>query len=112
VLPQGSVTGAQSVSASTYALKAALAEMPVSVCVDAEEWQHYTGGIFSNCGTSLDHAVLAVGYDTSAFKIKNSWGTYWGESGYIRLAMGDTCGVLENAVVAVVSGSTHAAVTV
>jgi len=105
VLPQGSVTGAQSVSASTSALKAALAEVPVSVCVDAEEWQHYTGGIFSNCGTSLDHAVLAVGYDASSFKIKNSWGTGWGESGYIRLAMGDTCGVLENAVVAIVSGS-------
>jgi len=105
VLAQGSVTGAQSVSASTSALKAALAEMPVSVCVDAEEWQHYTGGIFSNCGTSLDHAVLAVGYDASSFKVKNSWGTYWGESGYIRLALGDTCGVLENAVVAVVSGA-------
>merc|ERR1739848_646330 len=72
-------------------------------------WSYYTGGIYSNCGKSLDHAVLAVGYDSSSWKVKNSWGTGWGESGYIRLAMGDTCGVLNNAVVALVSGSKESA---
>merc|ERR1712139_411652 len=105
VLARGSVTGVQYVSASTNAMKAALAETPVSVCVDAEEWSYYSGGIFSNCGTSLDHAVLAVGYDSSSWKVKNSWGTGWGERGYIRLKLGDTCGVFDNAVVALVSGS-------
>lgn len=43
----------------------------------------------------MNHAVLAVGYDAYGnWIIKNSWGTYWGESGYMRLAPGDTCGVL------------------
>lgn len=104
VLQRGSVTGAQRVGASSNALMMALGEKPVSVCVDAQEWQYYRGGIFSNCGRSLDHAVLAVGYDSSSWKIKNSWGTGWGERGYIRLRMGDTCGVLDEAVIALVRG--------
>ena len=71
---------------------------PISVTVDANKWSSYKSGIFSNCGTSIDHAVLLVGVDASSnWKIKNSWGTSWGESGYIRLAKGDTCGVCRNA---------------
>jgi len=51
------------------------------------------------CGTRLDHAVLAVGYNANQnyWIVKNSWGTSWGESGYIRIAMiGDgpgRCGI-------------------
>jgi C1A family cysteine protease len=69
---------------------------PVSIVVDAEDWSSYTGGILSTCGTTLDHAVQAVGIDTAGgyWKVRNSWGTSWGESGYIRLAYGqNTCGI-------------------
>jgi len=102
VLQRGSVSGMQNVAASEYALKSALGEKPVSVCVDANSWSYYRGGLFSDCGTSLDHAVLAVGYDSSSWKIKNSWGAGWGEKGYIRLRMGNTCGVLDLASLALV----------
>jgi hypothetical protein len=65
---------------------------PLSVCVDAEEWSSYTSGVLSTCGTSVDHCVQAVGIDTTAstpyWKVRNSWGTSWGESGYIRLEYG------------------------
>lgn len=74
-------------------LKAAVAGRPVSVAVDAENWQLYSGGVFSDCSTNLDHGVLAVGYDASAFIVKNSWGTGWGEDGFIRIALGNTCGI-------------------
>jgi hypothetical protein len=50
-------------------------------------------GVFSNCATSINHAVLLVGIVGGNWKIKNSWGTGWGESGFIRLAAGNTCGV-------------------
>ncbi len=61
--------------------------------VDAGGWSHYVSGIFSNCGTNLNHAVLLVGVVNGAWKIKNSWGTGWGERGFIRLASGNTCGI-------------------
>jgi len=68
----------------------AVAMGPVSAYVDAELWQTYTGGIFAEkCTGGLDHAVLVVGYGTQTGQdywiIKNSWGTAWGEAGYIRL---------------------------
>ena len=74
-------------------LKAAVAGRPVSVAVDAENWQLYSGGVFSDCSTNLDHGVLAVGYDATSFIVKNSWGTGWGEDGFIRIALGNTCGI-------------------
>lgn len=66
---------------------------PISVTVDATNWSPYRSGVFSNCGASINHAVLLVGVVGGAWKIKNSWGTSWGESGFIRLAGGNTCGV-------------------
>ena len=73
---------------------------PLSIVVDASEWSTYTGGILSSCGTSLDHAVQAVGIDTDegSWKVRNSWGTSWGESGFIRLAYGkNMCGLASDA---------------
>ena len=70
---------------------------PLSVCVDASSWNSYKGGIMTNCGKRVDHCVQAVGVDASAngyWKVRNSWGTSWGESGYIRLAYGqNTCAI-------------------
>jgi C1A family cysteine protease len=73
---------------------------PLSICVDANGWQDYTGGILmaSDCSTVLDHCVQIVGYNITApipyWEVRNSWGTDWGESGYIRLQFGqNTCGL-------------------
>jgi len=78
-------------------MQSAIATEPVSVAVDAQNWQHYTGGIFNNCGTSLDHGVIAVGYTATYWYVRNSWGTGWGQSGYIQLGPGNTCGILSSA---------------
>lgn len=68
---------------------------PVSVCIDASNWNSYTGGIMSSCGQNVNHAVQAVGVDTSSYwKVRNSWGASWGESGFIRLKYGqNTCNI-------------------
>lgn len=65
----------------------------VSVAVDATNWSRYSSGVFNNCATRLNHGVTLVGVSDQAWTIKNSWGTSWGEKGFIRLARGNTCGV-------------------
>lgn len=79
---------------SCNSLISALTLKPVSVCVDATNWGPYKSGIFSNCKSSINHAVLLVGYTGAYWKIKNSWATSWGESGFMRLAApASTCGI-------------------
>lgn len=80
---------------SSDELKAAIAHGPVSigVCAEGLAWQFYFGGVVSTlCGACQDHGVLAVGYGNGGWlwnvdyvKIKNSWGTGWGEKGFIRV---------------------------
>jgi C1A family cysteine protease len=92
------------------AMKTATATVaPLSICVDASQWQFYSSGVMtpSQCGTSLDHCVQIVGYDTAAnppyWNVRNSWGTDWGMSGFIRLEYGhNTCGLTEETTTAVV----------
>ncbi|XAR48376.1 Actinidain [Bertholletia excelsa] len=74
------------------ALQKAVANQPVSVAIEAggREFQLYESGIFTGkCGTALDHGVAAVGYGTENGKdywiVRNSWGSSWGEKGYIKM---------------------------
>jgi len=98
------VTNWSRVPASSAAdLKAAIAQGPVSVAIEADRlvFQFYSGGVLSStkCGTNLDHGVVAVGYgkDTATgqeyYIVRNSWGPSWGESGYIRIAIVDGDGI-------------------
>lgn len=77
-------------------LRAAVASAPVGVAINGGclSFQQYGSGIFSgtlcaNDESSLDHAVLLVGYGVSNnqdyFILKNQWGTTWGESGYMQI---------------------------
>jgi len=76
---------------------------PLAIAADAVEWQYYTGGVFDlPCGKSLDHGILIVGYgikDTILGRkeywiVKNSWGTSWGEAGYLYIVKGKgECGL-------------------
>lgn len=77
------------VTATETALVTAIARAPVSVAVAAgnTQWKQYTSGVISSCSTStLDHAVLAVGFTSTSFRLKNQWGTAWGNNGFINLS--------------------------
>lgn len=77
-------------------LTKSLMKQPISVGIDANNWKNYNGGIFSACGVDdINHAVLLVGQTADYWLVKNSWGTTWGENGYIRMALGDTCGICD-----------------
>lgn len=89
-----SIKGYEDVPANDEAsLRKAVANQPVSVAVDGGDslFRFYKGGVLSGaCGTELDHGIAAVGYGvasdgTKFWLMKNSWGTSWGEGGYIRM---------------------------
>lgn len=54
----------------------------------------YKSGVFNNCKNEIDHGVLATGFDAEGnWIVKNSWGTGWGNNGYMTLASGNTCDI-------------------
>jgi len=70
---------------------------PLSICADASSWSNYDGGVVTadQCGSDVDHAIQLTGYSPNQggyWIVRNSWGTDWGNKGFIYLQYGhDTC---------------------
>jgi len=66
---------------------------PLAISVAASSWSSYGGGIYSGCSYDsnirMNHGVQLVGYGSEEGQdywiVRNSWGSSWGEDGYIRL---------------------------
>ena len=90
---------------------------PVSICLDVSPntFSSYKSGIWdgmsttgTQCTTTINHAMVLVGYGrengVNYWLIRNSWGTWWGEKGYIRVKAtgGNLCGITSESVVPVI----------
>lgn len=83
-------------------MKAAIEKQPVAISVDgnSDSFQFYRKGILDGdlCGTDVNHAVTAVGYGTEDgtdfLIVRNSWSIWWGDKGYVKIALhGDGPGI-------------------
>ncbi len=83
---------------------------PIAITINASSWKYYIDGVYRPTPKTCDpkytnHAVLLIGYGSEGgvdyWIIKNSWGTDWGENGFIRMERGtNACGITENAYIA------------
>lgn len=88
VTQHGKVSGADNMKAEIYA------RGPISCGIDADQkLLDYTGGIFSQAKLvpMIDHEIAVVGWGkengVEFWYARNSWGSYWGESGFFRIQM-------------------------
>merc|ERR1711881_417978 len=81
-------------------LEALVSKGPISVGIMVPaEMLFYDSGVLQvpSChhnASQIDHAVTLTGFGTDEhgtgyYTIRNSWSTYWGDQGYIKIARGD-----------------------
>ena len=90
------ISSVTTVNGDVASMKAAVTQQPLSIALDAGSrvFQSYTSGVIDShsCGTQLNHAVVMVGYGTDTdsgldyWLVRNSWGTTWGDNGFVRIA--------------------------
>lgn len=80
---------------NTHMMAAIVAQGSVSVTFTVmQDFPAYRSGVYTHVnGSALGgHAVTAIGWGVDAgvpyWLIKNSWSTYWGESGFFRIRRG------------------------
>jgi cathepsin X len=97
----------------THVMKEIYERGPIACGINADAILDYKGGILDlpNESKEVDHIISIVGwgYDDSSGKqywvVRNSWGEYWGEMGFVRVVLGDNQLGLESNCAWAVPGS-------
>merc|ERR1711971_1112935 len=91
--PNATISDYGSISGKSAMMKEIYARGPISCGIDAMPLLNYESGIAKGKGSGTDHVISVVGWGTDAtdgfyWIVRNSWGEYWGEMGYVRVATG------------------------
>jgi len=91
--PNATISDYGSISGADAMMKEIFHRGPISCGVDANPLLNYESGIIKTEGEGVDHVVSVVGWGTDPkdgffWIVRNSWGEYWGEMGYFRVAKG------------------------
>jgi len=87
IAESGSITGKEAM------MKEIFHRGPISCGIDADPMVKYSQGIIKDEGEEQDHVISVVGWGNDAtaggyWIVRNSWGEYWGEGGFVRVAFG------------------------
>ena len=90
--PNATISDYGSISGKDAMMKEIIARGPISCGIDAGPLLNYEKGIADASGEGVDHVISVVGWGNEAgvpyWIVRNSWGEYWGEMGYVRVAFG------------------------
>lgn len=91
--PNATIAEFGSISGHAAMQKEIFARGPIACTIDAGPIEKYQGGIAKGFSLMTDHVVSVVGWGTDAeeglyWLVRNSWGEYWGEQGYVRVKSG------------------------
>ena len=91
--PNATISDYGSISGPDAMQKEIFNRGPIACTIDAAPIEKYTSGIATTQSMSVDHVISVVGWGTDSKEglywiVRNSWGEYWGEQGYVRVKSG------------------------
>ncbi len=91
--PNATIADYGSISGKEAMMKEIYNRGPIACGVDASKLLNYESGILNLPGGGIDHVISVVGWGTDSKQgfywiVRNSWGEFWGEMGFFRLASG------------------------
>jgi len=91
--PNATIEDFGSISGKEAMMKEIYARGPIACGIDANPLLNFNSGIMKEKGEGVDHVVSVTGWGTDPedgfyWIVRNSWGEYWGEMGFVRVAEG------------------------
>merc|ERR1719150_465629 len=92
--PNATISEYGSISGKDAMMKEIYNRGPIACGIDANPLLNFESGIISEVGEGVDHVISVVGWGTDTetnqqyWIVRNSWGEYWGDMGYVKVAFG------------------------
>merc|ERR1711985_38138 len=91
--PNVTISDYGSISGKDAIMKEIFNRGPVACGIDAGPLLNYEKGIVTKKSEDTDHVISVTGWGTDPTEgfywiVRNSWGEYWGEQGYVKVKSG------------------------